>query len=87
MLEDTVNCHLAEETSGLFLGAMPPEQFLDEFLPISPDAPSCPDSVGAFASVVTERTQEEFEMCTPFVSMVLVSVSVMPSLTFGRSMQ
>jgi hypothetical protein len=49
---------LARETAGLFLGAMPPEQFLNEFLPISTNALNalnCPDD--AFANVVPERTE------------------------------
>ena len=72
---DSANYRLALETSGLFLGAMPPQQFLDKFLPISQDAPECPNSTGAFASV--GNTKKEVNMYAPFVSMVLVSASAM----------
>src|SRR5882762_5289102 len=32
---DSANYRLAQETSGYFLGAMPPQQFLNRFLPTS----------------------------------------------------
>jgi hypothetical protein len=67
---DSANDRLALETSGLFLGAMPPKQFLHKFLPISQDAPKCPNSIGAFASV--RCTGKEPNMYAPFVSMVYV---------------
>jgi hypothetical protein len=70
------NYRLALETSGLFLGPMPPEQFLDKFLPISQDAPNYPDCRGAFANV--ESKGKEVNMYAPFVSIVLVSASAMP---------
>jgi hypothetical protein len=75
MIRTLANYRLALETSGLFLGAMPPQQFLDEFLPISQDAPGCPNSTGAFASVGS--TKKEVNMYAPFVSMGLVSASAM----------
>src|SRR6202044_3499400 len=46
---DSANYRLAQETSGLFLGSMPPKNFLKRFLPISQNTPECPDSKGAFA--------------------------------------
>ena len=67
---DSANYRLALETSGLFLGAMPLQQFLDKFLPMSQDAPKCPTSTGAFASV--EGKKKEISMYAPFVSMVLI---------------
>jgi hypothetical protein len=70
------NYRLALETSGLFLGPMPPEQFLDKFLPRSQDAPSCPDCKGGFASVNSKG--KEVNMYAPFVSVVLVSTFAMP---------
>ena len=73
---DSANYRLALETSGLFLGAMPPQQFLDKFLPISANAPKCPDSKGAFASV--ERIGREVYMYEPFVSLVLIFASAVP---------
>jgi hypothetical protein len=73
---DSANYRLALETSGLFLGAMPPNQFLDEFLPISQDAPKCPNWTGAFTSVGSAG--KEVDMYAQFVSIVLVSVSAMP---------
>ena len=72
---DSANYRLALETTGLFLGAMPPQKFLEKFLPISQDAPECPNSTGAFASVGS--TKKEVNMYAPFVSMVLVSASAM----------
>ena len=83
---DSVNYRLALETSGLFLGAMPPKQFLDEFLPLSQDAPKCPDSRTAFAEVGSAG--KEVDMYGPFVSMVFVSVSAsFLHSTFDRSQQ
>jgi hypothetical protein len=38
-VRDSANYSLAQETSGLFLGAMPPQQFLNRFLPIGQDKP------------------------------------------------
>jgi hypothetical protein len=81
---DSANYRLALETSGLFLGAMPPKQFLDKFLPISQDAPKCPTSTGAFASVGGKK--KEVNMYTPFVSMILILHSH-ASLTCDRSLQ
>jgi len=75
-MRDSANYRLALETSGLFLGAMPPTQFLDTFLPISQDAPKCPNWEGAFASVGSAG--KEVDMYAPFVIMVLVSASTMP---------
>jgi hypothetical protein len=72
---DSANYHLAQETSGLFLGAMPPTKFLNKFLPISPDTQTCPDSREAFKSVFT--AEKEVNMYAPFVSLVFVSVPLM----------
>ena len=36
---DSANYRLAQETGGLFLGAMPPKAFLKEFLPTGQDTP------------------------------------------------
>ena len=72
---DSANYRLAQETSGLFLGAMPPTKFLNKFLPISQDTQTCPDSKEAFNSVF--RADKEVNMYAPFVSLVLVSVPVM----------
>jgi hypothetical protein len=66
---DSANYRLALETSGLFLGPMPPTQFLDKFLPISQDAPECPNSKGALAGVGS--AEKEVNMYAPFVSMSL----------------
>ena len=76
----TANHLLAEEAKGLFLGAMPPSDFLDRFLPLAQDTPECPDSGEAFAKVAAKARPKgkEVFMYTPFVSMVLVSVSAMP---------
>ena len=73
---DSANYRLALETSGQFLGAMPPTQFLDKFLPISQDTPKCPNWGGAFAGVGSAG--KEVDMYAPFVSMALVSASSMP---------
>jgi hypothetical protein len=66
---DSANDRLAKETSGLFLGAMPPQQFLKRYLPRGPDTPECPNSQGAFASVSSAK--KEVDMYTPLVSRVL----------------
>jgi hypothetical protein len=70
---DPENYRLAQEASGLFLGAMPPEEFLDKFLPVSQDAPKCPNSRGTFANVVS--AENEFDRYAAFVSMVFFTVS------------
>ena len=67
---ESANYRLALETSGLFLGAMPLQEFLGKFLPISQDAPKCPTSTGAFASVGGKK--KEVNMYAPFVSMILI---------------
>ena len=72
---ESANYRLALETSSLFLGAMPPTQLLDKFLRISQDAPKCPNSRGAFASVGS--TDKEVNMYAPFVSMTLAYASAM----------
>jgi hypothetical protein len=69
---DSANLRLAEETTGLFLGAMPPQSFLDKFLPISPGT-SCPKAKGAFKKVLS--ADRELQMYKPFVSMILIIVS------------
>jgi hypothetical protein len=66
---DSANHRLAQETSGHFLGAMPPQRFLDMFLPIGQDTPECPNSDGAFTGVLSAT--KEVDMYTPFVSRVL----------------
>ena len=66
---DSANYRLAQETSGLFLGSMPPQKFLKRFLPISQNTPECPDSKGAFAGV--SSANKEVDMYPPFVSTVL----------------
>jgi hypothetical protein len=66
---DSANYRLAQETSGLFLGAMPPQQFLKKFLATDEGTPGCPDSEGAFESVL--RAKKEVDMYAPFVRRVL----------------
>ena len=75
---DSANLRLAEETTGLFLGAMPPQSFLDKFLPISPGTPSCPEAKGAFKKVLS--AERELQMYQPFVSTTLVIISHGPHL-------
>ena len=72
---DSENYRLSQETSGLFLGAMPPTKFLDKFLPIPQDTQTCPDSKEAFKSV--SSAEKELNMYAPFVSLVFDSVPVM----------
>ena len=72
---DSANYYLNQETSGLFLGTMPPTKFLDKFLLISQDTQTCLDSKEAFKSV--SRAEKELNMYAPFVSLVLVFVPVM----------
>jgi hypothetical protein len=69
---DSANYRLAQETSGYFLGAMPPQQFLNRFLPTSKGTPECPNSEGAFTSVLSAG--KEVDMYTPFVSRSFVPV-------------
>jgi hypothetical protein len=66
---DSANYRLAQETSGYFLGAMPPRKFLKKFLTTDEGTLGCPDSKGAFASV--SDTKKEVDMYTPFVSRLL----------------
>jgi hypothetical protein len=68
----SANYHLAQETSGFFLGTMPPMKFLDKFLPMSQDTRMCPNSRGAFTSVLS--AEKQVNMYPPFVSVVFVSV-------------
>src|ERR1700733_16249165 len=63
---DSANYHLAQETSGSFLGAMPPQQFLNRFLPIGQDTPKCPNSKGTVASV--SNAKKEVDVYPTFVS-------------------
>jgi hypothetical protein len=79
---DAANYRLAQETSGLFMGAMPPEQFLKEFLPTGQDTPECPNSEGAFASV--SSANKEVDMYTPFVRRVLRFCTYCAFQTFDR---
>jgi hypothetical protein len=70
---ESANYRLAQETSGHFLGAMPPKKFLDTFLPMPQHTQQYPESIGDFENVL--EASKEVNMYTPFVSMVLVSVS------------
>jgi hypothetical protein len=70
---ESANYRLAQETSGLFLGAMPPNQFLDTFLPIPLNAQQYPESVGNFENVLD--TSKEVNMYTPFVRVVFGFIS------------
>lgn len=68
------NYRLALDTGGLFLGAMPPDIFLDQFLPLAePLAQEVPDLLncsGDFTRVATAK--KEAQMYSPFVSIVLL---------------
>jgi len=66
---DSANYRLAQETSGYFLGAMPPQQYLNRFLPTRKGTPECPNSEGAFTSV--SSAGKEVDVYTSFVSRVL----------------
>ena len=72
---ESANYLLAQETTGLFLGAMLPKTFLDTFLPIPRDTQQYPESVGNFEKVLD--TTKEVNMYTPFVSIFLFSVTGM----------
>jgi hypothetical protein len=65
---DSANYRLAQETSGYFLGAMPPRKFLKKFLATDEGTPGCPDSEGAFESVLSAK--KEVDMYAPFVRRV-----------------
>ena len=66
------NCQLAEETRGLFLGAMPPDKFLDNSFRSLKMTRSAPNSREAFAGVESETRRKEVVIYVPFVSIVLL---------------
>ena len=70
------NRQLADEAKGLFLGAMPPREFLNDFLPlpVSQNVSKCPDSKNAFVKVIKKKRGKEDIMYYPFVSMVPVFI-------------
>ena len=70
---ESTNYRLAQETSGYFLGAIPPTKFLDTFLPIPQDTQQYPEVMGDFGNVL--EASKEVNMYTPFVSMFLVTAS------------
>ena len=79
---DSANNRLAQETSGYFLGAMLPRKFLKKFLATDESTPGCPDSEGAFESVLSAK--KEVDMYAPFVSRVLCFRTYCALLTFNR---
>ena len=79
---DSANYRLAQETSDLFLGAKPPPENLNMFLPISQDTPQCPNSKGAFTSV--SSANKEVDMYAPSVSKVLRFSTYCALPTFNR---
>jgi len=79
---DSANYRLAQETSGYFLGAMPPPKFLDMFFSICQDTPECPNSKRAFTSILSAG--KEVDMYTPFVSRVLCFCTYCALPTFIR---
>jgi hypothetical protein len=79
---DSANYCLTRETSGSFLSAMPPEEFLKEFLPTSQDTAECPNSKGAFVSILS--TMKELDMYTPFIRRALCFFTYCALLTFNR---
>ncbi|KIM73351.1 hypothetical protein PILCRDRAFT_15320 [Piloderma croceum F 1598] len=82
---DSANYLLAQATDALFLGAMPPKQFLDEFFLVSPGAPKCPNWK-AFASVCSADTAEtEINMYASFLKTVvamhsMASTTILPDV-------
>ena len=79
---DSANYRLAQETSGYFLGAMPPRKFLKKFLATDEGTPGCPDSEGAFERVLSAK--KEVDMYAPFVSRVLCFRTYCTLPTFNR---
>lgn len=65
LLGQDANVLPAHETSGLFLGPMPPNQFLLKFLHVD-QLGACPEAKGVFSKVL--RAQTEVQMYEPFVS-------------------
>lgn len=59
---------LALETSGFFLGPMPCTHFLDEFLPLAPDAETLPQTSDVFRDVASQAS--ESAMYAPFVRLL-----------------
>ena len=62
----SLNEELAKETVGHFLGAMPPAEFLNAFLPVAPSSPPCPGNKSSFSSFRLKAS--ESDMYRPFVS-------------------
>src|ERR1700691_2624628 len=79
---DSANYRLAQETSGLFLGSMPPKNFLKRFFPIDQNTPECPDSKEAFAGVSSAK--KEVDMYNPFVCGSPSFCTYYASLIFDR---
>jgi hypothetical protein len=79
---DSCNYRLAKETSGSFLGTMPPQQFLERFLRISWGTPQCSNWKGAFASVLSMN--KEVDMYIPFISRMLCFCTHCASPIFHR---
>ena len=79
---DSANYRLAQETSGYFLGAMPPRKFLKKFLTTDEGTPGCPDSKEAFVGVSSAKT--EVDMYTPFICGTPSFYNYYASLTFDR---
>ena len=62
----SLNQELASETAGHFLGAVPPTEFLNMFLPIAPSSLPCPANESPFAYF--KLKMREHDMYSPFVS-------------------
>jgi hypothetical protein len=60
---ESANYRLAQETSGHFLGAMLPKEFLGTFLPIGKGTPRCPKSKRAFKSVSSAKKEVDMYVC------------------------
>ncbi|KAF9475140.1 hypothetical protein BDN70DRAFT_865329 [Pholiota conissans] len=66
---DYPNSQLAKEMKGHFVGAMPPQDFIDRFL-YKPDFPSCPQVPAAWSRVYKPDFLRESAMCKPFIDAV-----------------
>ena len=82
---DSANYRLAKDTSGLFLGAMPPQQFLKRYLPRGRDTQSVRTRRELSRAFRAPRKRLiSVDMYTPFVRVVLRFCTYCAFQTFDR---
>lgn len=71
--QEETNKDLGTEMRGHFVGPMPVQEFLDEFMSLPEDGGQCPTVPSTlFHSVMGEGVNNESAMYNPFVSITLV---------------